>query len=133
MVGQLEAPDLLRDRAGERAALVAEELALQKAERDRRAIDFDEGLVAARAEIVDRPRDHLFAGAGLAEDENGRIGRRYGLDLPERLFQRLTVADALLEIVLGADLLLQIKRLVREPILDFRHLAVLQRVLDRKS
>ena len=35
-VGELEAADLLRDRAGERAALVAEELALEKPRRESR-------------------------------------------------------------------------------------------------
>ena len=35
-VGELEPPDLLRDRAGERAALVPEELALEQARRESR-------------------------------------------------------------------------------------------------
>src|SRR5262249_2185887 len=42
VVGELEAADLLRDRAGERAALVAEQLAFQKPERNRGAVHLDE-------------------------------------------------------------------------------------------
>ena len=42
-VGELEPADFLRDRARERAALVAEELALEKAGRNRGAVHLDEG------------------------------------------------------------------------------------------
>ena len=45
-VRELEASGLARDRARERAALVAEELALDELLRDRGAIDLDERLAA---------------------------------------------------------------------------------------
>ena len=41
----LEEPAALEHRAGERAPLVAEQLALDELARDRRAVDLDEGLV----------------------------------------------------------------------------------------
>ena len=44
-----EAPVALLGRAGERALFMAEELALDQLRRNRRAIDFDERLVAAAA------------------------------------------------------------------------------------
>ena len=65
-VRRLEAADAPLARAGEGAALVAEELALEQRLRDRGAVHDDEGLVAARAELVDRARDELLAGAALA-------------------------------------------------------------------
>ena len=46
-VRQLELAELARRRAGERAALVAEELALEQLARQRRAVDRDEGLRSA--------------------------------------------------------------------------------------
>ena len=48
-VGHLEQAPLARARAGEGAALVAEQLALDQLGRDRRAVDLDERLVARAA------------------------------------------------------------------------------------
>ena len=58
------------------AALVTEERALGERRRDGAAVDDDEGLVGARARLVDRLRDELLAGARLARDEHGELGRR---------------------------------------------------------
>ena len=63
-------PFLLRRRAGERAAHVAEQLRLEQRFRDRRAVHLDERHLALRAVVVDRARDQLLAGAGLAGDEH---------------------------------------------------------------
>ena len=65
-VGELEAADPALERAGERALLVAEQLALHQAGRDRRAVDLHERSLAARALVVDGAGDQLLAGAGLA-------------------------------------------------------------------
>src|SRR6266446_3814485 len=59
-VCQLEASDPLRDRAREGAALVAEQLALEKARRDGGAVDLDEGPLATSAQVVNRARDQLL-------------------------------------------------------------------------
>src|SRR5439155_22995746 len=96
-VGQLEPADFLGDRAGERAFLVSEQLAFEQIERDGRAIQLDERATAPRAQSVNRTRDQLLAGARLAVDEHGRIGRCDALDLFEYQFERLAVADDLLE------------------------------------
>ena len=96
-VRQLEAADLLRDRPGEGALLVAEQLALQQVERDGRAVELDEGAPAARAELVDRPRDQLLAGARLAQEQHRGIGRRHALDLLERPLQGPAGPDDLRE------------------------------------
>ena len=67
-------PSRLLRRAGERARLVAEELALDERGRNRRAVDLDERLVPAPAGGVDRPGDQLLAGAGFAQDQHRRVG-----------------------------------------------------------
>ena len=75
-VRELEAPRLAGDGAGERAALVAEKLALDELLRDRRAVDLDERLVLAARVLVERAGHELLARAALARDEHrrGRVG-----------------------------------------------------------
>src|SRR6202030_1844504 len=61
-------------RAGERAPLVAEELALEERLGDRAAVDAHEGATAPRARRVDGFGDHLLADAGLADHEHVEAG-----------------------------------------------------------
>src|SRR5262249_9408194 len=92
-VSELEPSDPLGDRAGERPPLVAEQLALEQARRDGGAVDFDEGPMAAPARIVDGAGNQFLSRAGLAQEEDGRVGRRHDLDLVEDVSERRTVAD----------------------------------------
>ena len=71
-IGQLEAAGAPIGGAGERAALVPEDLALEQRLRNRRAVDGDKRRLGARAELVDRLRDQLLARARLADDEHRR-------------------------------------------------------------
>ena len=62
------------------------ELALGQRVRDGGAVQGDERLTAATAEIVDRLRHDLLARAVLAVDEHGQIGLRHAAnDRPQRL------------------------------------------------
>ena len=70
--GQLELAELLAVRAGERAALVAEQRALDQLARNRREVDGDERRVGVARLAVDQPRQQLLAGAALAEDQHRR-------------------------------------------------------------
>ena len=63
MVGGLELADLELVRTREGPTLVAEELALEQLARHRGAVYFHERSVSAGAEVVDRPRHDLLAGA----------------------------------------------------------------------
>jgi len=81
-LGHLEPPAAGADGPGERPLLVSEELTLQELGGDRPAVEGHEGLVAARGLVVDVARHHLLAGAGLAEDQDGRVGVRHLLDHP---------------------------------------------------
>jgi hypothetical protein len=65
VLGLLEAAAPHRLGAGEGAALVAEQFGLQQVFRDRRRVQRDEGLLRARAVLVQRARDQLLAGAAI--------------------------------------------------------------------
>src|SRR5881397_1486410 len=69
------------------------------------AIQPYEGTSAARADVVNRVRDQLLAGACFSLDKNGGIRRCHTFDLFEHLFQSRTVAYDLLESALIRKLL----------------------------
>src|SRR5256884_5568988 len=79
--GQLELPLLPLMRHGERTLLVAEQLRLDQRVRDRTAVDGDERLVAASAQMMDRAGHELLAGAGFALDEDRERRVSHLLDL----------------------------------------------------
>src|SRR2546422_8406217 len=58
LVGQLQPADHLGDSAGERASVMAEQLAFEQPCRDRRTVNLDEGPLATRTQIVDRSEEH---------------------------------------------------------------------------
>src|SRR6185295_9169419 len=89
----LEAAEARLSGAGERTALVAEQLRLLQRGRDRGAVDGDEGTVAARPTAMNRARDELFAGAALAEQANGDVALDHALDLARKLDHGRTPAD----------------------------------------
>ncbi len=60
--------------AGEGAADVAEELALEEVLGDGAAVDAREGLLGAGTGVVEGAGDDLFAGAALAEDQHRDVG-----------------------------------------------------------
>ena len=80
LLGLLDLADAARDRAGEGAPLMPEQLALQQVLRDRAAVDRDERPSRARPQLVQRLRQHLLAGAALADQQHRDIGRRQPLD-----------------------------------------------------
>ena len=71
-VGQLEQSLAELLGVGERALLVAVQLALEQLLGDRAAVELDERSAGARAVTVEVARHQLLAGAGLAEDQHGR-------------------------------------------------------------
>ena len=97
VVRQLEASVLLLHRAGERTALVSEQLAFGQARRKRAAVHLHHHAVAAATEAVKGSRDQLLAGAGLAEEQHRGIGVRDALDRAEHLPHRRRLSDDLAE------------------------------------
>ncbi len=73
--GRLDQTDAPAGRAGERSFLMTEQLAFEQRLGQTGAIDRDERPLGAAARIVDRLRDELLAGAGLALQHGRRIGR----------------------------------------------------------
>ncbi len=126
-------PILRADGAGERAALVAEELALENVRRDRAAVDRQEALVAPRAREVQRVGDQLLAGAALADDEDGRLGRRDQAHLLEEDFHLRRAADDALEAETLVELLVELDDLLLElPLLQLCEDALAQLIeIDR--
>ena len=104
-VRDLEAADAALEGARERAALVAEELALDERAGERGAVDRDERTVAAGAARVDRARDELLAGPGLAREEDGRSRRRDLLDEVEHVAEGRAPSDDLAEAVDAAGVI----------------------------
>ena len=71
----LEATHPTRERAGERATLVPEQLALEQRVGQRRAVGVDERAAPAR-QRVQRPRCHALPHPGLAGHQHGGVERR---------------------------------------------------------
>src|SRR5437667_7020032 len=84
---------------------MAKKLTFQQIQRNSSAIQPYEGTSAARADVVNRVRDQLLAGACFSLDKNGGIRRCHTFDLFEHLFQSRTVAYDLLESALIRKLL----------------------------
>src|SRR5262249_18359458 len=91
--GGLEGADALGVGAGEGAALVAEELALEEVLGHGAAVDDDEGAGGARARGVDAERGLALAGAGLALEEDGGLALGGALEQREGRAHGLRVAD----------------------------------------
>ena len=74
-MGLFEFADPATIGAGERAALVAEQLTFQERLRDRGAIDRQKRRVTAAAMLINRPRHEFFAGAAFAEHQHRHVLR----------------------------------------------------------
>ena len=106
-VGLLEPSDPAFVRAGERAAFVAEQFALEQLRRERRAMHRDEFGFVPAAQIVNRVSDQFLAGAAFAFDQDIRGRGRDLSDGVEHLAQRRRFADDVFESVTFVHLLTQ--------------------------
>ena len=91
--GGLEPPRPVAGRAGERAAHVAEQLALQELAGEGGGVHRHERSAPARRLRVDDPGGHLLAGPALAGDEHGRLAVLEHLEEPEHPPHGLGPAD----------------------------------------
>ena len=83
-VRQLERARPPRDRAGERALLVAEQLGLEQRVGNRRAVERDERLRRARTQLMDASARPAPCRCRTRRDEHGRRRRRRLLERPGR-------------------------------------------------
>ena len=73
LICDFEPPGLLRDCAGEGAALVAKQFTLEQAAGHCGAVELDERSLPAQAALVKGARHELLASARLSQQEHGRI------------------------------------------------------------
>src|SRR5262245_2819612 len=130
-VRQFEATKALRHRPCKRPSLVSEEFTFEQADRNGCAVELDEGLGGAWAELMNGACDQLFARTGLSGDEHGRLGRRDGLYLVQHLAEGGAVAHNVRKVQLTADFPFQIQLLLPELVCERRDLTIGERVLDR--
>src|SRR6185295_7097653 len=102
--GELELPELLPVRAGERAALVAEQRALGELARNRGEVDGDERRLRIARFPVDQPREQFLAGAALAENQHRRRELRHLVHQIDDVARDLARADDELALGLIGDL-----------------------------
>src|SRR5215475_14561696 len=72
-----KAPDPLRNRSRKRTSLVAKQLALEEPKGYRRAVHFDERVIAPSARFMDRRRNATFTSSGLAQYQHRRVSGAY--------------------------------------------------------
>src|SRR5204862_1385433 len=93
LIRALEAAGLLLRGAGERAALVTEQLALDEVLGNRRAVELDERFPRAPRQAMDRLGHQVLARAVLAGDEHLGLRRRHAPHVGEQLLNRRALAQ----------------------------------------
>ena len=104
-----------RDRAGEGAPDVPEQLRFEQRLRDRAAVDRDEALRSPRAVVVNRARRELLAGPGLPRHEDRARGLRDGLEELEEIAHDAALAHQAIEPVALFELRAEVRILRPEP------------------
>ena len=127
---ELEAAHAIVDRPREGALHVAEQLRFRERLGNRRRVERDEVLIAARAPVVEGPRDELLARARLALDQHRARHRGDELEGREHLADRRAVADDVLEAVARRELRLQIRVLLLQPALLERRVQHTRKLAD---
>src|SRR5690606_33607036 len=92
-VRELEFPGPLGVRAGERASLVPEELALEELRGERGAVDLHEGSIPALALRVERTSHDLLADSRFSPHQHGNVRVRDPVDHAEHPLHGLRAAD----------------------------------------
>ena len=94
LLRELELADAGGAGAGEGAALVAEQLALEQVGRQRRAVDLDERLGPPRRAAVQLAGDHFLADAALAAQQHADVAVGDALDHRHHRLHRRAGAPA---------------------------------------
>jgi hypothetical protein len=96
-VGEFNLPGMGGVGSGEGTFFVAEELGLHEGFGEGSAVDADEGLVAAWAEVDDGACGELFAGAALSAEEDGAVAGGHPAEGFVEALHRLAAADHVAE------------------------------------
>jgi hypothetical protein len=124
-VGRREQALAVLGGVGEGALDVAEQLVLEQALRDGGAVDHHERALVALRQVVDGARDQLLAGAALAVDRHGHVGRRHHGDALVQVLDPRGAADD--DVALARAPLVAVDRL---PVAG---LPIAQRALDPQA
>src|SRR5262249_42453152 len=128
---RLEQTAAILQGAGERAALVTKELALEQRLGERCAVDGDKWTRGALPCAMDSARHQLFAGTGLALDEHRDRGRGGALHQTEDVCHGGARAGDLLEAIAPGDVATQGADLGAQQLLRLLDACVQTRVLER--
>ena len=123
-IGQLKPSQLLLSRIREGAGLVAKELRLDEALGQGPAVHLHEGLGGSAGAVVDGVGDELLAGAGLAANHHGGVGRGRLPHPLEDLLHGVAVADDVAHLVALLQLLAQLLVLLQQARGDLKDLGV---------
>src|SRR5205807_3961143 len=113
----LEAADLAPDGARKGSSLMPKQLAFQQSQRDGRAIQLGENIVASGTQPVNGARDQFLPGSGFSLDQNCGFRGRHRLYLLQYLAQSGTVAQYVFKMMFCADLIAQVKSFFCQPVL----------------
>jgi hypothetical protein len=94
-----EQPGSPRSRICERATLVSEQFVFKQGVRQSATIHRDEWKGGTPPQVMNRARDQLLAGAGLARDQYGFVRFRDDSDVPDRRQKGRCVADELTQTI----------------------------------
>src|ERR1700744_5984204 len=75
--------------------------------------------------------DEFFAAAGLAVDQHGAVGGRYGFDLRKNVSKYGTVSDDFLEVEFVANLVFEVELFLGELFGQLRDFLIGQGIVDR--
>ena len=99
---QFKLPAFGADGAGEGPSFMAKKLVFQEGLRNRPAIHGHERMIGPRAGRVNSPGNHLFAGAGLAEDDDTEIRLADAIDFGNQGSDGFTGPHDLGQLIVGA-------------------------------
>ena len=94
MVSHLKQARFLAVGTAKSAFFVAKQLTFSQVVGQGGAVDVHERPVATQGILVNGAGDHFLAGAGLADDEDGRVVTRHALDHAEKLVHGFAADDS---------------------------------------
>ena len=115
-------PDAVHLGVRERALHVSEQFAFENAFGESAGVDGDQRLGGSLGYRVQRPGDHLFAGAGLAGDQHVGVGRTDPRDQLQHRLHRRRFGDHQ-RLAFGPQ----------QPVFGFEPLALAKRLAERES
>src|SRR5580692_5531988 len=132
-IGKLPTAALLQQSAGECTFLVSEELAFDQPGRNGGTIEPDKCSVSSWTEAMNSARNQLFAGTGLAVQQDSRSRWSDNLDPLKDFAQSGALAHDILEVIFRADVGFEIQALVFQAISRGAESSIRERIVQREG